>query len=200
MPRVRVKEGNRYGEYAAGAVLDVDEREAAQDCFEPEEARAQRLAASQVTRMRLSQAVQQGLGLTPTGATEGDHYELVRLDPGVPTRAELLAAAPAAMPQDVRDFIDGTRREAEAYVAKERADMSEYVDRVRAEAEAQRKADRDVFEMAVAAMRKDLRTLQQERDEALAGLAAAQEEIVRLRTPPPAPTSPEADRKRAGGR
>jgi uncharacterized small protein (DUF1192 family) len=141
--------------------------------------------------MRLSQAVQQGLGLTPTGTMEGDTYELVRLDPGVLTRAELqAAAAPApAMPQDVYAHVEGMRREAEAYVASERASMNEYVDGVRAEAERQRSADREVFDMALAAARKDLL---RQLDEARAGVAAAQEEIARLRA--------EADKKKAGGR
>ena len=91
--KVRIKPGNRYGEFKPGDELDVSEKEFAQHpaLFEDATLRARRLADSQVTYHRLSATAQRNLGLdlVPNDELGGDFYEFVRLDPGVPKRAEL---------------------------------------------------------------------------------------------------------------
>lgn len=89
--KVRVKEGNRYGAHGPGTELDLDERDVAQHphCFEAADAHLKRLHASRLKRLRFPSDLQRQLGLTPTGAPEGDVYELVRLDEGVKERSEL---------------------------------------------------------------------------------------------------------------
>lgn len=116
--KVRVKEGNRWGQHGPGSVLDVDDGDVQQHphCFEPEEAHQQRLVASQVTRKRLSVDMQRTLGLTPTGAVEGDVYEIVRLDQGVKERAELAQLLEAAATEAAGPLIGARAERLEALI------------------------------------------------------------------------------------
>lgn len=135
MIKVRVKPHNHYGEHGPGAEILVDPRELAQhpNCLE----RAEPHPISQRTALvSVPAEAARKYGLPMGRRQEGlITYEMTRLPspgrPALPTRAELEAQSAPVVPQDLGEYIERMQREAEEFVAKERAAMEEHVGQVR---------------------------------------------------------------------